>query len=247
MIAMTELRQTIIVTVMVLSVCVSAFAETDGVYSWENDGVVIFTDNPGSTPNGSARKRTVRKVDMTDQRDPPKGVDASSQNESFDEPGSIGWFRKHFLYQPPDGYELDAKLTNEKHAHSKSAFYSKPTTYPELMYGVIQFEFIDMRASYPNIVLKAKQNKLDFQAIIKLIRGYDWRGKDEIFSTLAGRQAYIINRKTHHKGNKLDYLYYQKLYTFIIDNSIITITIESINNNELDAIEGSLQSMRIKL
>jgi len=170
---------------------------------------------------------------------------ANTVVDSPDEPGSLRWFEKHFTYQPPNGYVLD-----ESHMPAgffgafKSIFYSKSGNAGK-DYGHIEFVFVDLKSDRNYALMEKK--KLDFRGKIKWLSGGNWRESLGVFSTLAGNQVYILDDKTSHVHDKRRYVYDQKIYTFILNDIWLTISIDAVNKAELDKIIKSLESMNINI
>jgi hypothetical protein len=171
---------------------------------------------------------------------------AKTEINSANELGSLKWFEKHFTYQPPDGYVLDESHTPTGFfGYYRSVFYSKSGNAGK-DYGHIEFVFIDLKSDKNYDLMEEK--KLDFRGKIKWISGGNWREDFGVFSKLAGKPVHIINdRKTSYVYDNRRYVYDKIIYTFILEDIWLTISIDADNKAEIDKIIKSLESMNINI
>lgn len=242
-----------------LALCLLIQQKANGeLYQWtDTDGSVHFSDNPSNIPMG---KRPIVRQD--DQVSPPTSTLQSSSTRGpqtatnlqkkdktivnpADELGSLKWFERYFTYQPPSGYVLDESHTPAGYFGAfNSVFYSRSGNAGK-DFGHIEFVFMDLKSDRNYRTMEEK--KLDFRGKIKWISGGNWRENRGVFSTLAGNQVYILDDMTSYVYDKKRYVYEQKIYTLILKDIWLTISIDAMEKAELAKIIRSIESMNIDI
>lgn len=240
-----------------LTYCLFRHSESSAeLYQWtDSDGSVHFSDSPMVVPKGkkpivrqdynaNAPPSTIQSASTTDlgYADNSEGIDKTKINSS-NELGSLEWFERHFTYQPPNGYVLDSNHRPEGLlSYYRSIFYKKSGT-RGMDLGHIEFVFVDLKSDKNYVSMDV--TRIGFREKIKWISGGNGRGERGVYSTLAGNEVYILDDITLHVHGKTRYVYGQKIYTFIVNDIWLTVSIDAINKAELDKIINSVQRMNI--